>query len=61
MKKLELPIELNNTKQTNIDNSKKIKDYLKLFNQKIHNNKSNNIFIISLLIILIIIYFHLLI
>jgi len=58
MKELKLPKELNNTKQTNIDNSKKIKDYLKLFNQKIPNKQFNNIYIIICLILIIIIYLH---
>ena len=52
MKKLELPKELNNIKKNNIDNSKKINIYLKLFNQNISNNKYDNTFIIYLLIIL---------
>jgi hypothetical protein len=59
MKELELPKELNNTKQTNIDNSIKIKDYLKLLNQKIPNRQFNNIYIIYLFILLLIIYLHL--
>jgi len=58
MKELKLPKELNNTIHSNIDNSLKIKDYLKLFNKQIYIKQYNNLYIISCLILLIIIYLH---
>jgi hypothetical protein len=61
MKILGLPKELirnNNNNNHNIDNSKQIKDYLKYFNKRIPNNKSNNKYLICLLVFSIIIILY---
>ena len=52
MTKLELPNELKNTKWQNVDNSKEIKDYLKLFNIKINKYKLNYNLILYLILII---------
>jgi len=57
MSELKLPVELNNIKYSNVDNSIKIKDYLNLLNKEIPIKQFNNIYIV-LFIILIIIYLH---